>query len=243
MTSDDSDQDPASGKRSKLLKILTAAGLAAALGVLADVSQVFGVSVKDAVDYVRGQHPAPSSAPLQPSAATPSVPPTASPPSSAASAGTGGGGTGSSPAHAPGRSSSPTPRAKVSILATSAAAQPSAHAKITAPADGLTTTETTVTLSITAAPESVAGWVWYVVVKPAHHTTSDYLYRMRPETGSLTVGIGPATGGSGATDDYVIRPALIRSADAATIGGYDEADFAPGDTRYFSGITVHRESQ
>jgi hypothetical protein len=118
-----------------------------------------------------------------------------------------------------------------------------ARAKITDPATDLTTSKTSLQLSIAAAPATVAGWVWYVVVQPAHHTTSDYLYRFRPELGSITIGVGPATGGSGATDDYVIRPALIRSSAAADIGGYRDDLFAPADTRYFSGITVHRESQ
>jgi hypothetical protein len=118
----------------------------------------------------------------------------------------------------------------------------SASASILAPANGLTTTQTQVTLSISYAPRTVSGSVWYVVVRAAHHTTSDFLYRLPPGATSLPVGIGPPTSGSGASDDYYIRPALIDAADASKIGTYRET-FAPDNTTYFPGITIHRKPQ
>ncbi|GIF22690.1 hypothetical protein BJ973_003011 [Actinoplanes tereljensis] len=254
MTNPVDEQKPTSGKRAKVVRWLTIAGVITGIGVFADVSQVFGVSVVDALDYVRGRNTVtatpsagPGSAPAStPPSSTPTSTPT-SPPSSGGSSGTGGtvsGGSGNGGGlgnqRVPVNPTTTTPKV---IDTTTPPVTVSARATITAPANGLTTQETKVTLSISASPATVSGWVWYVVVQPAHHTTSDYLYRLRPETGTLTVGIGPATGGSGATDDYVIRPALIRSAAATDIGGYRDDVFAPADTRYFTGITIHRESQ
>jgi hypothetical protein len=248
MTNDD--ESPGnSGRRSKLVRWLTALGLAGVIGVVADVSQVAGVNLTDAVQYLRGHHPSASPSAPGPSrsgpsapAGSPSVPATPLPSAPPASAGNVGSGGGQVPSgNHPVRSSAAAPHVAVSTAGKSV--QVSATARITAPADGLTTKDTSVRLSISAAPASVSGWVWYVVVQPAHHTTSDFLCRLRPETGGLSVGIGPASGGSGATDDYLIRPALIRAAAADTIGGYRDDVFAPADTRYFAGITVHRESQ
>jgi hypothetical protein len=259
MTNPVEEQKPATGKRARVVKWLTIAGVVTGIGVFADVSQVFGVSVVDALDYWRGHGPVTASPSAGPGSAAPAPsgshsppdPPksatTVRPPSGGASgAGSGGSVSGGNSGGGLGNQRVPvnpattTPTVK---MTTTAPATVSARAGITAPDNGLTTQQTKVTLSISASPASVSGWVWYVVVQPAHHTTSDYLYRLRPETGALTVGIGPATGGSGATDDYLIRPALIRSAAAADIGGYRDDVFAPSDTRYFTGITVHRESQ
>ncbi|GAA2611556.1 hypothetical protein [Paractinoplanes durhamensis] len=232
-------------KWSRLLKVLTAAGVATAIGVVADVSQVSGFNLKDAWQHLHGSGPASAtpapSAGSSPSAAPPSVTPTSAPTSPATSPPPGSGGPSHTTTTTPVTDAGPTVTVTVTVSKKSTAV--AARATITAPADGLTTTDTSVRLSISAAPVSVAGWVWYVVVKPAHHTTSDYLYRMRAETGTLTVGIGPATGGSGATDDYVIQAALIEAGAADTIGGYRDDMFAPAGTRYFGRITVHRESQ
>jgi hypothetical protein len=239
-------------RRPRLLRWLIAGGLVTLIGVLADISQVAGVNLSDAVQFVR-QHvsgAAPRSTPpdvgvdavrspspsLSLSASPrPSSPGPVSAPAQSSSARTpGGDGTSSNRTVGGLGSASPTVTVKKAV---------SAHGAITDPADGYRTAETSVQLTIDAGPAAVDGWVWYVVVQPAHHTTSDYLYRMRPEAGILTVGIGPATGGSGATDDYRIRPALIKATAAATIGNYREDMYAPADARYFTGITIHRQSQ
>lgn len=117
-------------------------------------------------------------------------------------------------------------------------------AQIGAPPEGLTTTKTRVTVPVTVSPASVSGYVWYVAVRPHHHTKSDYLYRLPAGATSIAVDIGPARGdGSGPTDKYDIVPVLIDADNAAKFGGYDDKDAIPQGSQIFAGVTIQRKPQ